>query len=106
MPLSTNLVLRTVYLDEAIDDAIASQAQSSGMSKADVFRQWLSRGLRVARKGAQSCEALPESSAPRILHTVHVDAAQDDLLRVEAFDRHVPRNQVLLEYLRLGRDVS
>jgi hypothetical protein len=106
MPTSTNLVLRTVYLDEALDGAIANQAQRASMTKADVFRQWLSRGIRIARKGVQLRETLPKPTAPLILHTVYLDAGQDDVLRVRAFDRHVPKNDVLREYLHLGRSVS
>ena len=106
MATSTNLVLRTVYLDATLEVALADQAQRCEMPKADVFRQWLSRGIRIARKGHRAHAALPEQTEPLILHTVYLDAGQDDVLRVKAFDRNVPKNDVLREYLHLGRSVS
>jgi hypothetical protein len=104
--LSPTFVLRTVYIDDSVDQALTTQSRSTGQTKATLFRRWLSVGIQAVRQGRRSRVPMPASTAPLILKTVHLSPQVDQLLRVQAFDEHVPKNDILRQYLNIGLELS
>lgn len=95
------LELRTVYIARETDQLLVDHAALRGLPKAEVFRRAVASGIKRVRQG-WSRPALPVPAEPLVLKTVYVDAKTVDQLRAEAFDRHVPANDVLREYLAAG----
>ncbi len=91
-----NMVLRTVYLDPDIDEHIRVIATARGLVKADVFRRYLSSGMKAAKarpdefKGTAALKGLS-----LVLRTVYLNPKVDDRLRVEAFDAHTSKNDLV-----------
>jgi len=99
-----NLVLRTFYVDDDLDEQIRHWTGCSAFSSL-LFRHWLAAGMRAANGGAGS--GSPRSGeGPPVLCTAWIDARVDSRLRIEAFHRGVAKNLVAMEYLRLGREVA
>lgn len=95
------LALRTVFIDQATDQVLAALAAAAGSSKAEVFRRGLSVGIKRVRDGlARPTLAVP--AEPLLLKTIYLDAKTADRLRVEAFDEHVPVNDLVRAYLQAG----
>lgn len=99
-------VLRTVYIDDELDQALTAQAQTSGQSKAQLFRRLLAVGIRAVREGRRSRLPTPTRGAPLVLKTVRMSPKVDHQLRVEAFDRRLPQNELMRQYLKVGLEVS
>lgn len=99
-----SLVLRTVYIERAVDDRLRDEAQQSGISKAELFRRYLRAGVRAVRadRGLAASRPLPAGAEPLLLRTVHIDDAVDAWLRVQAFDLHVPKSEYTRWCLSLG----
>jgi len=95
------LELRTVFIERETDQRLADNAALRGLPKAEMFRRAVSVGIKRVGQGL-SRPALPVPAEPLVLKTVYVDAKTVDQLRAEAFDRHVPANDVLREYLAAG----
>lgn len=106
MSTSATPVLRTVYIDELVDSALADYAAATGASRADVFRRWLKAGVRAVRRGDKPLTIAPAPTAPLILRTVELSHKVDQLLRVEAFDSRISRNDLLRSYLLVGYGLS
>ncbi len=104
--MSSNLVLRTIYIDDSLDRALTAQARSMGLPKATLFRRLLAVGIRAVREGRCSRAPLPGPTAPLVLKTVGLSPKMDHLLRVQAFDEHLPKNEVLRQYLSIGLELS
>lgn len=105
--LSTStLVLRTIYIDDSVNRALTVRSESTGLSKATVFRRLLADGIRAVREGRRSRVPLPGPAAPLVLKRVGMSPKVDQLLRVQAFDEHLPQNEVLRQYLNIGLEVS
>ena len=51
---SKNLVLRTVYIDPDIDDQLRNEAFAGRTSKNDLFRKYLSLGMKAAVSAADA----------------------------------------------------
>lgn len=103
---SSNLVLRTIYIDDLVDRALTAHSQSTGISKAELFRRWLAIGVRAVRQGRRSRVPSPVSDSPLTLKTVGLSPIMDHFLRVQAFDEHLPKNEVMRQYLRIGFELS
>ncbi len=102
MPLG-NLVLRTVYVDEDVDDQLRVEALDKRVSKADLFRKYLVSGIKAAKAHPDLLEtASRRATAPLVLRTVHMDPKLDDKLRVEAFDSRTSKNDLMRRYVRIG----
>lgn len=101
-----NLVLRTVYVDPDVDDELREMAKIEQTSKADVFRRFLTSGIKAVRSNPQlfKSTAFEARSAPLVLRTVHMDPKLDDKLRVEAFDLRTSKNDLMRRYLVVGMD--
>ena len=48
--VADNMVLRTIFLPPALDGRISALAFSEGISKGDVIREMLARGLALSKK--------------------------------------------------------
>jgi len=95
-----NLVLRTVYVDEDVDDQLRAEALDEGISKADLFRRYLVSGIKAAKAKPDLLQAASRSAtAPLVLRTVHMDPKLDERLRVEAFDSRTSKNDLLRRYV-------
>ena len=95
------LELRTVFIDLETDQFLVHRAALRGLSKAEAFRRAVSVGIKRVRRGMPR-PALQVSAEPLVLKTPFVEAKVADQLRAEAFDRHVPPNDVWREYLAAG----
>ena len=99
-----NLVLRTVYVDPDMDEQLRVEAASRGISKAELFRRYLSLGMKSSKKrqgqSAGTSEAI--EGPPLVLRTVYMDPKIDDRLRVEAFDTRTSKNDLMRRYVRVG----
>jgi hypothetical protein len=103
---SSTLMLRTIYIDDSVDRALAVRSESTRRSKATVFRRLLADGMRAVREGRRSRVPMSAPSAPLALKRVGMSPKVDQLLRVQAFDEHLPQNEVLRQYLNIGLEVS
>lgn len=98
-----NFVLRTVYIDPDLDDALTAEAKTTSTPKAALFRNYLNTGYKKAHTIKDSEILLSDNIL--VLRTVYLDSAFDDTLRTEAFDMHVPKNNLIRYYLRSGMNV-
>lgn len=103
---SSPFVLRTIYIDDAVDRVLAAQSQATGVPKASVFRRLLAAGIRAVQEGRRSRVPLPAPAAPLVLKRVGMSPKVDHMLRVQAFDEHLPQNELLRQYLSIGLEVS
>lgn len=103
---SSSLVLRTIFIDDSVDRVLTAQAQATGLPKASLFRRLLAIGIRSVREGRRSRVPLPAPAAPLVLKTVRMSPKVDHLLRVQAFDEHLPQDEVMRQYLNIGLEVS
>lgn len=103
---SSTLVLRTIYIDDSVDRVLADRSKSTGLPKATVFRRVLAEGIRAVREGRRSRAPMPAPVTPLVLKTVGMSPKVDHLLRVQAFDEHLPQNEVMRQYLNIGLEVS
>lgn len=99
-----NQVLLTFYLDSDIDDEIRQWVGGDGFSSA-LFQHWLIAGMCAADKGASLPPRTPQDQPP-ILRTAHIDARVDSRLRIENFWTRVPRMELVMGYLRLGKECA
>ncbi len=100
---ANKMVLRTVYVDPDVDDQLRTDAAGQGLSKAELFRRYLTAGMKVARTRPDLFEATqPEAGPPLVLRTVYMNPKLDDKLRVEAFDSRTSKNDLMRRYVRLG----
>lgn len=100
--MDDNKVLRTFYIDDDIDEEIRAWVGGEGFGSA-LFCHWLAAGMKAVDAGAR----LPPSKAaegPPVMRTVWVSAQLDSRLRREAFIGPVPRVQLVMGYLRLGKE--
>lgn len=100
------MVLRTIYIDPHVDDLLRTQADALQTSKAELFRLYLSAGIRAV-ESRQSTVDTASAPADRILvlRTVYIDALVDDKLRVEAYDSRTSKNDLYRKYVELGMRV-
>lgn len=96
-----NLVLRTIYIDPELDDALMRQARSDNVGKAELFRHYLRLGIKTVRSSANA-PPMDLAKVVLVLRTIFIDPALDDLLRVEAFDARLPKNDLIRYYLSIG----
>lgn len=103
-----NLVLRTVYVDPDVDDKLRIEALHARVSKADLFRQYLVRGIKAAKAQPSlvQLEAARGTGPTLVLRTVHMDPKLDDKLRVEAFDKRTSKNDLMRRYVRVGMNTT
>jgi hypothetical protein len=103
-----NLALRSVYVDPDVDDSIRKRATTLGLSKADVFRRYLTAGIKAVRSRPDLFDraVAPDEGAPLILRHVHIEPKLSDRLRVEAFDSNRSWNDQMRRYVRVGMDTS
>ena len=97
-----NLVLRTVYIDPEVDDQLRRQAVDQHVSKAELFRRYLAKGVKAAKATGVRTPEDPRPTPTLVLHTVHLDPKLDDKLRVQAFDERTSKNDLVRRYLRVG----
>lgn len=96
-----NFVLRTIYLDPSLDDALTREALSKKAGKATLFRQYLHQGIKAVHSGAN----VPQMDLEKVvlvLRTIYIDPEIDDLLRTEAFDKKLQKNDLIRYYLGVG----
>ncbi len=106
MDVHSNLVLRTIYIDDFVDRELTAQSRATGLSQAELYRRWLAAGVRAVRQGRRTRTPLPVTGSPLILRTVELDPNLDHLIRVQAFDEHLPKNEVMRQYIRIGLELS
>ena len=103
-----HMVLRTFYIDEDIDEenrAWVGSVGSVGSYSAMLFLHWLAAGMRAVDEGAPLPPIAPQRR-PQVLHAFRVDAGVDSRLRRDAFRLGVPKARVVMEYMRLGKQVA
>jgi hypothetical protein len=101
------MVLRTVYVDPDVDEQIRVVAAARGFDKADVFRRYLAVGMKAAKARPDDFEGTAaHDGPPLIFRTVYLNAKVDDRLRVEAFDAHTSKNDLVRRYVRLGMNLE
>lgn len=66
---SSNLVLRTIYIDPDVDNALRTEAFDNRTSKNDLVRKYLRLGMEAAKKAPASLPAVA-ASVPKIKATV------------------------------------
>ena len=97
----------TVYLDPDIDERIRLVATARGFDKADVFRRWLAAGMKAAKARPNEFAATAAHDGPPLVYrTVYLSPKVDDRIRVEAFDSHTRKNDLVRRYVRLGMNLE
>lgn len=96
-----NFVMRTVYVDPDVDDRLRHEAADTNLSKAELFRRYLVSGRKKAQPLPERLD-VKEASVPLVLRTVQMDTKLDDKLRIEAFDSHTSKNDLMRHYVRRG----
>lgn len=106
--MTDNLVLRTVYVDPDMDDQLREEAAIRGISKAELFRQYLALGMKSSKKRQGQAVGASEAveGLPLVLRTVYMDPKIDDRLRVEAFDTRTSKNDLMRRYVRAGMSLE
>lgn len=101
-----NMVLRTFYIDSDIDDENRAWLDGDvGSYSSMLFRHWLSAGMKAADRGTPLPPQTPQK-LPQVLHAFRVDARMDSRLHREAFRLGVPRAELVMGYIRLGKQVA
>ena len=97
------LILRTIYLDPEVDDLLRDRAEERQVPKAGLLRKYLQAGMKAVKSGWMSLDAAPlPLNKVLVLRTAHMDTKVDSLLRVEAFDKSVSKNDLFRRYVLLG----
>lgn len=102
--MADNVVLRTFYIDSDIDDDNRAWV-GGGCYSSMLFRHWLAAGMRAADRGASLPPQAPQK-LPQVLHAFRVDARIDSRLHREAFRLGISRAELVMGYLRLGKQVA
>lgn len=98
-----NMVLRTVYVDPDVADHLGDEALKKLVSAADLFREYLTTGIKVANAQPNLLEPSTSPEEPTlVLKTVYLDPRLDHKLRVEAFDSRTSKNDLIRRYVRIG----
>lgn len=98
--------LRTVYIDEHLDQAICGRAETRRSTRARVFHSWLTSGIKACKRSQQRPPQLGEPTAPLHLKMVRISGDVDVLLDAQALDFKVSRNDLIRGYLTLGKQAS
>ncbi len=96
------LILRTIYLDPAVDDLLRDRAEERAVSKAELLRTYLRTGMNAVKAGTMSLDDAPLSENILVLRTCHIDPKVDSQLRVEAFHTPTSKNDLYRRYIALG----
>lgn len=98
------LVLRTFYVDADIDEENRLWVGGYGYSSA-LYCHWLVAGMKAVDKGAALPPPKPHDQA-RVVRTIHIKARIDSRLHRETFLGGVPRADLVMGYLRLGKECA
>jgi hypothetical protein len=93
--------LRTTFIGAQLGTRIVDPAGQRGLVRSEVLPRALGKGLKCVHYGRSSTD-LPGFGDPLMLKTVRIDRRIDDLLRVQPFDRRIPKNSALRGYLAAG----
>lgn len=93
-----NLVLRSVYVDPDVDNALRAQAARDQVSKGEMFRSYLRKGMRSRR----ALERVLDANAVLCMRTVYLPALVDEELRARALALRVSKSDLLRKYLWAG----
>jgi len=96
------LILRTIYLDPAVDDLLRDRAEEREVSKAALLRSYLQAGMKAVKAGTMSLDDAPLSENILVLRTCHIDPKVDSQLRIEAFHTPTTKNDLYRRYIALG----
>lgn len=98
------MVLSTVYIEQAADERLRTEALATGTSKGELFRRYLRAGVRALRATPElgSPPTRPPDAPPLMLRTVHVDTALWEWIRVQVFDAHVLQSEYVRWCLAAG----
>ena len=96
------LILRTIYLDPAVDDLLRDRAEEREVSKAALLRSYLQAGMKAVKAGTMSLADAPLSENILVLRTCHIDPKVDSQLRIEAFHTPTSKNDLYRRYIALG----
>jgi hypothetical protein len=93
-----NLVFRSVYVDPDVDNTLRAQAARERVSKGEMFRAYLRKGMRSKR----ALERVLDANAVLCMRTVYLPALVDEELRVRALALRVSKSDLLRKYLWAG----
>ncbi|MBV8034326.1 hypothetical protein [Roseateles sp.] len=92
------MVFRSVYVDPDVDQALRAQAAESGVSKGEMFRTYLAKGMRSKRAAGMQLDA----GVTLAMRTVYLPAEVDDELRTRAFMLRTTKSDLIRKYLWAG----
>jgi len=92
------MVFRSVYVDPDVDQALRAQAAEAGVSKGEMFRTYLTKGMRSKRAAGMQLAA----GVTLAMRTVYLPADVDDELRKRAFMLRTTKSDLIRKYLWAG----
>jgi hypothetical protein len=92
------MVFRSVYVDPAVDSALKTQAFETGVSKGEMFRTYLRKGMRSKRAAAMHLNA----DVRLAMRTVYLPVEVDEQLRNRAFELRTTKSDLIRKYLWAG----
>lgn len=95
---SDNMVFRSVYVDHEVDAALRAQAAEEGVSKGEMFRRYLLKGMRLKRATTRLLDAKVSLS----VRTVYLPVEVDEELRALAFQLRTSKSDLIRKYLFAG----
>lgn len=95
------MVFRSVFVDPDVDRTLRERANEAGISKGEMFRRYLERGMAGAKAGG-SLPTLPKDEVALTLRTVYLPFKVDESLRGQAFHLRTSKSDLIRRYLRAG----